>query len=89
MNNQIELQDDEEFADLNGGQVENHPRQEIVQAKQDEDDLPDKYRGKSPKEIAKMHQEAEKLIGRHGQEVRELRELADSLIKQQDRKSVV
>lgn len=89
MNNQIELQDDEEFADLNGGQVENQPRQEIVQAKQEEDDLPDKYRGKSPKEIAKMHQEAEKLIGRHGQEVRELRELADSLIKQQIKPQVV
>lgn len=86
MNNQIELQGDEEFASLDGDQVENYqPPQETVV----EDDLPDKYRGKSPKEIAKMHQEAEKLIGRHGQEVRELRELADSLIKQQLKPQVV
>lgn len=86
MNDQIELQGDEEFASLDGDQVENYqPPQETTV----EDDLPDKYRGKSPKEIAKMHQEAEKLIGRHGQEVRELRELADSLIKQQLKPQVV
>ena len=29
-----------------------------------EDDVPEKYKGKSPAEIIKMHQEAEKLIGR-------------------------
>jgi hypothetical protein len=34
-------------------------------------------------EIVKMHQEAEKLIGRQAQEVGEVRKLADELIKQQ------
>ena len=45
--------------------------------------VPDKYKGKSLEEIVKMHQEAEKLIGRQAQEVGEVRKLADDLIKQQ------
>ena len=45
--------------------------------------IPDKYKGKSFDEIMKMHQEAEKLIGRQAQEVGEVRKLADELIKQQ------
>lgn len=48
-----------------------------------EPDIPEKYRGKSLDEIVKMHQEAEKLIGRQAQEVGEVRKLADDLIKQQ------
>lgn len=48
-----------------------------------EDDLPEKYRGKTALEIAKMHQEAEKLIGRQANEVHEVRSLADQLLKQQ------
>jgi hypothetical protein len=47
------------------------------------DDLPEKYRGKSAIEIARMHQEAEKLIGRQANEVHEVRSLADQLLKQQ------
>jgi hypothetical protein len=46
-------------------------------------ELPEKYRGKALDEIIKMHQEAEKLIGRQAQEVGEVRKLADSLLKQQ------
>ena len=45
-------------------------------------DLPDKYRGKDLNDIIKMHQEAEKLIGKQAQEVGEVRKLADELIKQ-------
>jgi hypothetical protein len=45
-------------------------------------DLPDKYRGKDLGDIIKMHQEAEKLIGKQAQEVGEVRKLADELIKQ-------
>ena len=44
--------------------------------------LPDKYRDKSLDDIVKMHQEAEKLIGKQAQEVGEVRRLADELIKQ-------
>ncbi len=46
-----------------------------------EDRIPGKYRGKSIEEIIAMHQEAEKVIGRQGQEVSEVRRLADELIK--------
>ena len=45
-------------------------------------DIPDKYRGKELSDIIKMHQEAEKLIGKQAQEVGEVRKLADDLIKQ-------
>jgi hypothetical protein len=45
--------------------------------------IPDKYRGKSVEDIVRMHQEAEKLIGKQAQEVGEVRRLADELLKQQ------
>jgi hypothetical protein len=44
--------------------------------------IPEKYKGKSVEDIVKMHQEAEKLIGRQAQEVGEMRKLADQLIQQ-------
>lgn len=59
--------------------------QEIVQEQRQEevDDLPEKYKGKDIKEIARMHQEAEKLIGRQGSEVGELRKIVDDFIRAQ------
>ena len=45
-------------------------------------ELPDKYRAKSLEEVVRMHQEAEKLIGKQAQEVGEVRKLADELLKQ-------
>ena len=48
-----------------------------------EDDVPERYRGKSVKEIARMHQEAEKLIGRQGNDLGELRRIVDDFIKSQ------
>jgi len=50
----------------------------VVQAAE----IPDKYKGKNLEEIVRMHQEAEKLIGRQAQEVGEVRRLADELLKQ-------
>jgi len=47
----------------------------------EEDELPAKYRGKSAAEIARMHAEAEKLLGKQGQELGELRRTADEYIK--------
>ena len=49
----------------------------------EEDDIPEKYRGKSAKELARMHQEAEKLLGRQSSEVGELRKVVDSYIQTQ------
>ena len=46
-------------------------------------EIPEKYKNKSLDEIVRMHQEAEKLIGRQAQEVGEVRKLADSLLRQQ------
>src|SRR5210317_1881531 len=48
-----------------------------------ENDLPDSYRGKSAAELARMHQEAEKLLGRQSSEVGELRKVVDSYIQTQ------
>ena len=48
-----------------------------------EDDIPDKYKGKSTAEIVRMHQEAEKLLGRQSSEVGELRSVVDSYIQTQ------
>ena len=56
--------------------------QKTSQKDTDKSELPDKYRHKSLDEIVKMHQEAEKLIGKQAQEVGEVRKLADELIKQ-------
>jgi hypothetical protein len=53
---------------------------EIEEAKTQE--LPEKYRAKSLEEVVRMHQEAEKLIGKQAQEVGEVRKLADELLKQ-------
>jgi hypothetical protein len=57
--------------------------QEPMQDEQQESDLPEKYKGKDLKEVARMHQEAEKVIGRQGSEVGELRRIVDDFIKAQ------
>lgn len=62
-------------------QFEQEPQPEVTQ--ETEDDLPDKYRGKSAAELARMHQEAEKLLGRQSSEVGELRKVVDSYIQTQ------
>lgn len=49
----------------------------------DQDDLPEKYKGKSAKEIARMHMEAEKALGRQGSEVGDLRRIVDDFVKSQ------
>ena len=45
-------------------------------------ELPEKYRGKSIEEVAKMHSEVEKRLSIQGQEIGEVRKLADELIRQ-------
>lgn len=79
----IELHDEEEEQ----GQTTTEPTEQVGQTeevvKQEEPEVPEKYKGKSLDEIIRMHQEAEKLIGRQAQEVGEVRKLADSLLKQQ------
>ncbi len=65
-------------------EVVEQPQEEVVQEQVPvEENVPTKYKGKSLDEIIRMHQEAEKLIGRQAQEVGEVRKLADELIKRQ------
>ena len=47
------------------------------------DDLPEQYRGKTPAELVKMHQEAESRIGQQGEEVGKLRSVVDDFILKQ------
>lgn len=56
---------------------------EVVTETPQEPVIPDKYQNKTLDQIIKMHQEAEKKIGSMGQEVGEVRKLADELIKRQ------
>lgn len=76
-------QSQEQFVDL--AQTDNSAQQaEPAEVKEEiVDDLPEKYKGKSAAEIARMHEEAEKLIGRQANEVGELRKLTDEILKQQ------
>jgi len=45
-----------------------------------EESIPEKYKGKSYADIIHMHEEAEKMIGRHSSEVGELRSVVDQYI---------
>jgi hypothetical protein len=58
--------------------VQEQPQERVV-----ENVVPDKYKDKSMQDIVRMHQEAEKMIGRQAQEVHEVRSLADQLLKRQ------
>lgn len=60
-------------------EVEEQPEQ----IEQTEEEIPDRYRNKDVKEIIRMHQEAEKALGRQGSEVGELRRVVDDFIKAQ------
>lgn len=62
-------------------EVEEVTEDPVDQDPNEEEDIPEKYRGKSAAEIIRMHQEAERLIGRQSQEVGELRRWADTLIQ--------
>lgn len=63
---------------------EQEPQQEATPAASEEEEIPERYRNKSPKELIRMHQEAEKLMGRHSKEVGELRRVVDDFIKTQN-----
>lgn len=76
------LQDDEEYSPIDEGDEEQAtPEEEPEQ--DDEDDIPEKYKGKSVKDIVRMHQEAERAIGKQGSEVGELRRIVDDFVKAQ------
>ena len=75
----IEDFDDSADSELNVVEqlVKSEPKVEEVHS-----EVPEKYKGKNIEDVIKMHQEAEKLIGKQAQEVGEVRKLADELLKQ-------
>ena len=62
--------------------VEQKQQQTAPEPQQPVFEVPEKYKGKTAEDIIRMHQEAEKLIGKQAQEVGEVRKLADELLKQ-------
>jgi hypothetical protein len=80
------LQEGEEFTSFDEpAEQATEPEEQLEEqdTQDDDDDMPEKYKGKSPKEIVRMHQEAEKLLGRQSSEVGELRKLVDNFILSQ------
>ena len=61
-------------------QIQEEPQ---VEETPQEEEIPEKYQGKSTAEIVRMHQEAEKLLGRQSSEVWELRSVVDNYIQTQ------
>lgn len=76
---QLSLQEDETSATFD----DEDTSEEQEAAPSTEDDIPDKYQGKDIKEVVRMHQEAEKLLGRQSSEVGELRKVVDDFISAQ------
>ncbi len=57
------------------------PAEVVEEAPAEDDDLPEKYQGKSASDIARMHQELEKRLGQQSQEVGELRRHFDEYVQ--------
>lgn len=86
--NQEPEEQQEEFATLGEDEqvveeAEEPTLKDTPEPEVEEDDIPDKYRGKDIKDIVQMHQEAEKLLGRQSSEVGELRKIVDDFVKSQ------
>lgn len=62
---------------------EDYVNKEPKPEQEDDDDIPEKYRGKDVKDIIAMHQNAEKLLGKQSSEVGDLRKVVDDFIKSQ------
>lgn len=89
-NQELSLNEGEELVNLSD--TDNPKEQESVAEVEEQDEsvqeeqkesfeLPDKYKDKPVEELVRMHQEAEKLLGRQGAEVGELRKAVDDLLK--------
>ncbi len=74
---------DERPEDINEEEVSQFTEEPVEEQASPENDIPDKYKGKSTADIVRMHQEAEKLLGRQSSEVGELRSVVDSYIQTQ------
>lgn len=84
---EVEAQEGEELVEIEEQEdtteeLESETIEDEVEEEQPEPEpeLPAKYRGKSVEEIIKMHQESEKMISRHGEELGNLRKLVDETL---------
>jgi len=77
--------DGETFADVITEEQQNPELEQPVEAQtqEKESSLPEKYRNKDIADIVRMHQEAEKLLGKQSSEVGELRRIVDDFVKTQ------
>jgi hypothetical protein len=79
-----ELEEGEELQNFEENSQEEQPQEDNVDEASEEEALPEKYQGKSVKDIIAMHQNAEQLLGKQGQEVGELRKIVDDFIRAQN-----
>ena len=78
----IDERQDVEEADVSQNTTEESVEAQVKEQTQEQDsDIPEKYRGKSVKELVQMNQELEKFSGKQSTEVGELRKLVDSYIQ--------
>ena len=86
-NQEVELEENEELVSLSEEmekpteEPEQKANETETEAKETTSDIPDKYKDKSLEDIVRMHQEAEKLLGKQSSEVGDLRKSVDDLLK--------
>jgi hypothetical protein len=78
---EIKNNEEVESLDTEDTTVEQEVTQEQPQT--DEDEIPEKYRGKSMKDLVEMHRNAEQALGKQSSEVGELRKVVDDFISAQ------
>jgi len=78
----VDIDENDGLSELDVVENKQQQAQQAAQQQPQETVVPEKYKGKTTEDIIRMHQEAEKLIGKQAQEVGEVRRLADDLIKQ-------
>ena len=86
-NQEVELEENEELVSLSEEmekpteEPEQKANETETEAKETTPDIPDKYKDKSLEDVVRMHQEAEKLLGKQSSEVGDLRKSVDELLK--------
>ena len=78
-----EVDENETVAEVFEDEQDSSTEEVAAEAPTEEDELPPHYRGKSPAELIRMHQEAESRIGQQGEEVGKLRSIVDDFILKQ------
>jgi hypothetical protein len=84
-NQEVNLEENEELVSLSEEMEKpeetQEPEQKANETETTTSDIPDKYKDKSLEDIVRMHQEAEKLLGKQSSEVGDLRKAVDELVK--------